>query len=80
MLPNFERNCVPPKWLLDLPPGEYELKDLIKITGIASNSIATRLKKYGATIRREPAYHNLYKNIFIWKGLPYQKFDLFGDI
>jgi hypothetical protein len=69
MLPNFTRNCVPPDWILELKPGEYEIKDLIKLTGFSGNSITARLKKYGATIKKVPSYHNLYKNVFIWEGL-----------
>lgn len=63
-----KRNVPVPDWIKELPAGTYTSEDLINITGMTIQGFTRALIKYGAEITREPCYHNLYKNIYIWKG------------
>ncbi len=60
------------EWLKTLPPGEYDLKQLLKIAGVNHNShlmIKTLLVYYGATISRIAVpKSNLFKMMFKWNG------------
>ena len=59
-------------WIKHLPPGEYTIKDIEKMTGlISSPSIKARLLKYGASVKSVRIEgSNIIRDVFIWKGFP----------
>ena len=72
----------PPFWILELPPGEYDMKKLKEITGLHQNTLSYILRKFGCEERKiESGYRNLNKNIFIWYGYkgPVKKGDKNND-
>jgi len=58
-----------PKWLIDLPPGKYDMDELEQITGRTKTTIKAVLQRYGArVIKTHSGYKNLIKNVYIWSG------------
>lgn len=57
-------------WIKILPPGEYDMKELKKITGLKSlTSIKGVMIRHGAKINTVNVEHsNMIKNVFIWPG------------
>jgi len=65
----LKKYCVPPRWIQELPPGEYDIKMLMERTKLKGGGIAVTLSKYGAVMRQVPSgYRNLVKNIYVWEG------------
>ena len=58
------------KWIKERPPGEYDIKQLKKFSGVhCHSSIKHTMLRYGATIIHILCIHsNLLKNVFQWKG------------
>lgn len=58
-----------PKWILTLPPGNYCMRDLMKITGLNRANINRYLKKFGVKVEpHRHTYSNIIYYIYIWEG------------
>ena len=65
----MRKNSTIPLWILNLKPGTYVIRDLMKITGLTRSNINKHLKKYG--VRIEPHRHpdsNIIYYVYIWDG------------
>jgi hypothetical protein len=63
------RKTTPPKWLAELPAGQYTAQELMSITGLTMPGMTRTLIKYGVQIVKQGCYRNLYMNIYIWEGI-----------
>ncbi len=60
---------LPPKWLLKLKPGEYDLSQLVKITKKTRTTVRSVMVHHGAEVKKiDSGYRNLLKIVLIWKG------------
>lgn len=56
-----------PKWLLNVPPGEYSLKELVRLTGASRHNIYMRLETLGV-VKAHKRIDIFWMNIYTWEG------------
>lgn len=58
-----------PKWIVDLEPGEYTLKDLENISGTTKSNVCNVLKLMGVKKKFNPnPVRNMLEVVYIWEG------------
>ncbi len=58
-------------WIKRLPPGQYDMKQLITFSGLkkySHGSIKNTMLYYGAKIESVPATNSFSKYIYHWEG------------
>lgn len=57
----------PPKWIINLPKGDYFIEDVVKYSGIGAQTCHKLLAKYGAKCEYVKKNRTL-KILFHWQG------------